>query len=85
MKRNVGGVDRALRVTIGLALVILAAMGIIGAWGWIGLLPIATGLASFCPLYSMIGIDTCPPPPKKSLEFRENLPESFHNEVSHGS
>jgi hypothetical protein len=60
MKLNVGGVDRALRVVAGLALIGLAATGTVGAWGWIGIVPLATGAFSFCPLYSVLGMNTCP-------------------------
>lgn len=58
MKQNMGKVDQALRVVIGLALVILAVAGYIGAWGYIGLIPLATGLMNFCPLYRLLGIST---------------------------
>ena len=60
MKANVGGLDRALRVVAGLALIVLAAMGTIGWWGWLGVIPLATGLFSFCPLYTLLGINSCP-------------------------
>jgi len=60
MKLNVGGIDRALRVVVGLVLVVLAAMGTIGLWGWIGIVPLATGLAGWCPAYTLLGIRTCP-------------------------
>ncbi len=60
MKTNEGTIDRALRVIAGLALVGLAATGTIGAWGWIGIVPIATGLIGWCPAYTMLGINTCP-------------------------
>jgi hypothetical protein len=60
MKLNVGGVDRGLRVVAGLALIGLAATGTIGAWGWIGIVPLVTGAFSFCPLYSVLGMNTCP-------------------------
>ncbi len=59
MKTNEGTIDRALRVIAGLALVGLAATGTIGAWGWIGIVPIATGLIGWCPAYTMLGINTC--------------------------
>jgi hypothetical protein len=59
MKSNVGGVDRILRIVIGAVLVILAVTGQVGAWGWIGLLPLATGLMGWCPPYSLLGINTC--------------------------
>lgn len=60
MKTNEGTLDRAVRVVAGLALVALAATGTIGAWGWIGLVPIATGLVGVCPAYTLLGITTCP-------------------------
>lgn len=56
---NVGGLDRALRVLVGAALVLAALLGWVGAWGWIGLLPLLTGLLSRCPAYSLLGIRTC--------------------------
>lgn len=59
-KTNVGGIDRIARVLIGLVLLGLAATGTIGAWGWIGLVPLATGLLGTCPLYSVLGFNTCP-------------------------
>lgn len=58
MNLNVGGIDRALRVLVGLVLVVLAAMGTIGLWGWIGIVPLVTGLAGWCPLYTLLGIRT---------------------------
>lgn len=60
MKLNVGGLDRFLRIAVGLALIVLAAIGTIGWWGWIGVIPLATGLFRFCPLYSLVGLNTCP-------------------------
>ena len=59
MTTNVGGIDRILRIAIGAVLVILAATGQIGLWGWIGLLPLATGLVGWCPPYGLLGINTC--------------------------
>ena len=59
MKSNVGGIDRILRIVIGAVLVVLAATGQVGVWGWIGLLPLATGLMGWCPPYSLLGINTC--------------------------
>ena len=56
---NVGGVDRILRIVVGLALVILAATHTIGIWGWIGVVPLATGLLGRCPAYTLFGIKTC--------------------------
>lgn len=59
MKMNVGGMDRVLRVIVGVVLITLAALNVIGWWGWIGVLPLLTGLFRFCPLYPMLGISTC--------------------------
>ncbi len=53
-------VERVVRVVLGMALVGLAAMGTIGAWGYIGVVPILTGATGSCPLYSLLGISTCP-------------------------
>jgi hypothetical protein len=60
MKVNEGTIDRALRVIAGLVLVTLAATGTVGAWGWIGLLPLLTGAIGFCPAYAIFGMSTCP-------------------------
>ncbi len=59
-KTNVGGIDRIARVLIGLVLLGLAATGAVGVWGWIGLVPLATGLLGSCPLYTVLGFNTCP-------------------------
>ena len=59
MKRTVGGIDKILRIVIGALLMILAATGTIGWWGWLGVIPLATGLMSHCMLYSLLGINTC--------------------------
>jgi len=59
MKINEGTIDRVLRVVVGLALVGLAATGTIGAWGWIGVLPLLTGAVGFCPAYAVFGMSTC--------------------------
>ncbi len=60
MTKNVGSADRALRVAAGLVLIALAAMGNIGWWGFIGVVPLLTGLAGTCPAYTLLGIKTCP-------------------------
>ena len=60
MKTNEGTIDRALRTIIGLVLIGLAATGTVGAWGWIGVMPLLTGVAGFCPAYTLLGINTCP-------------------------
>jgi hypothetical protein len=59
MNKNVGSLDRTLRVVTGLALITLAAAGQIGVWGWIGAVPLATGLLGWCPAYTLFGIKTC--------------------------
>lgn len=59
MKMNEGGVDRGLRVVAGLALIAGAATGTVGAWGWIGVVPLLTGAVGFCPLYKVLGMNTC--------------------------
>lgn len=59
MTRNVGGIDRIIRIVIGAALIVGAITGILGAWGWIGLVPLATGLIGWCPPYAIFGINTC--------------------------
>ena len=60
MKANVGGIDRIARVVVGLALIALATTGTVGVWGWIGVVPLLTGLVRWCPLYPLLGISTCP-------------------------
>ncbi|MBP6896563.1 MULTISPECIES: DUF2892 domain-containing protein [Pseudacidovorax] len=60
MTPNVGTLDRVLRIVAGLVLIGLALAGVIGAWGWIGLVPLATGLLRFCPAYTLLGLRTCP-------------------------
>ncbi|KAB2955999.1 MAG: DUF2892 domain-containing protein [Thermoanaerobaculia bacterium] len=57
---NEGAVDRTLRVLVGLAGISLVFFGPKTPWGWIGLLPLLTGLAGTCPLYSLLGLSTCP-------------------------
>ena len=60
MKSNAGGIDRMLRIVAGLALIGLTLTGNIGVWGWIGVVPLATGALGWCPAYTMLGINTCP-------------------------
>ncbi|QHE86121.1 YgaP family membrane protein [Hydrogenophaga sp. BPS33] len=59
MTKNVGGIDRSLRIVIGLALIVAAATGTIGLWGYIGALPLVTGLVGWCPPYAIFGFNTC--------------------------
>lgn len=59
MTKNVGGIDRILRIVAGLALIAAAATGTVGVWGYIGLVPLATGLMGWCPPYAIFGFNTC--------------------------
>lgn len=60
MKSNVGGIDRILRAVLGLVLIGLAATGTIGLWGYLGVVLLGTAAFSFCPLYPLLGLNTCP-------------------------
>lgn len=60
MKTNVGGVDRILRIVLGVALIALTLTGTIGIWGWIGVVPLLTAALGFCPLYTVLGFSSCP-------------------------
>jgi len=59
MKPNVGTADRILRIAVGAGLIAATLNQTIGAWGWLGLVPLATGLLRFCPAYLPFGIRTC--------------------------
>lgn len=59
MKRNIGNLDSGLRILVGLILIALTLMSVIGWWGWIGVVPLATGLFRFCPAYRLLGISSC--------------------------
>ena len=59
MKTNVGTIDRIIRIVVGLVLIALVFVGPQTPWGWIGIIPLATGLISSCPLYSLLGLSTC--------------------------
>ncbi len=60
MKTNVGTIDRTLRILAGLVLIALAATGTVGWWGWLGIVPLLTGIFQTCPAYSLLGVNTCP-------------------------
>ena len=62
MPKNEGSIDRVLRVVVGIVLVSLALTGPKIVWGWIGVVPILTGLFGYCPAYSLFGIRTCRKP-----------------------
>lgn len=59
MNTNVGNTDRILRIVVGLALIGIAVSGI-SVWGWIGVVPLLTGVFRYCPAYSLLGMNTCP-------------------------
>lgn len=61
-KPNVGGIDRSLRIAVGLLLIALVFVGPKTSWGWLGLIPLVTGLVATCPVYSLIGLNSCPRP-----------------------
>ena len=59
MQANIGNIDRAVRILAGLALIGATLFGALGPWGWIGVIPLATGLFRFCPAYLPFGFRTC--------------------------
>lgn len=59
MTKNVGTIDRTLRIVIGLALIAGAATSTIGVWGYLGVVLLLTGLIGWCPPYAMLGFNTC--------------------------
>ena len=56
---NVGSADRLIRIVLGLVLIALVFVGPQTPWGWIGVVPLVTGFLRMCPLYSLIGVNTC--------------------------
>ena len=58
MTKNIGNLDRTLRIVAGVALIALAALGTIGPWGWIGVVPLGTALLGWCPVYTLLGLKT---------------------------
>ncbi len=59
MKLNEGGLDRILRIAVGLAVLSLVFVGPRTPWAWLGLIPLLTGVIGFCPLYAVLGLNTC--------------------------
>lgn len=59
MTKNIGGLDRIVRIVIGVALIAATLTGAIGVWGWIGVVPLATALMGWCPPYAILGFNTC--------------------------
>lgn len=60
LKQNEGTIDRVLRVVLGLAILSLAFIGPRTPWAYLGIIPIVTGAMGVCPIYSLLGINTCP-------------------------
>ena len=60
MAANVGGIDKILRIVVGAGLIGATAAGLLPVWGYIGIVPLATGLMGWCPAYTLLGIKTCP-------------------------
>lgn len=60
MERNIGSIDRSLRIALGLVLVAGAATGYVGVWAWVGVVLLATAAISYCPLYSLLGMFKVP-------------------------
>jgi hypothetical protein len=58
-KANVGTTDRILRIVVGVILIALVFTGPMTLWGWIGVIPLVTGLFGTCPVYSLIGVSSC--------------------------
>jgi hypothetical protein len=59
MKTNENSVDRLIRIGVGVALLSQVSTGAIGAWAWLGAIPLLTGVVGFCPLYALLGMSTC--------------------------
>jgi len=57
--KNIGGIDNILRIALGLVLLSLIFIGPKTSWAWLGLVPLLTGLVSFCPIYKILGVSTC--------------------------
>lgn len=62
MTSNVGSIDRALRILLGLGLISIVFIGPQTPWGWIGVVPLMTALLGWCPAYTLLGIKTCKAP-----------------------
>ncbi|MGE0442897.1 MAG: DUF2892 domain-containing protein [Gemmatimonadales bacterium] len=60
LPRNEHPIERGLRVLVGLGLLAMVFVGPKTPWGWLGIVPLATGLIGSCPLYTLLGINTCP-------------------------
>lgn len=59
MRYNVGLQDRLIRIAVGLCLIVATLLDVIGVWGWIGLVPLITGIFRVCPAYLLFDVNTC--------------------------
>jgi hypothetical protein len=59
LQRNEHTIDRVVRIALGLALLMIVFVGPQTPWGWLGLIPLVTGLLGRCPIYTLLGINTC--------------------------
>ena len=66
MKQNVHNIERVIRVLVGLGLISLVFVGPQTPWGWVGLVPLSTGIIGWCPPYALLGISTCKTPQEKA-------------------
>lgn len=60
LKKNVGNMDRAFRIILGIGLIALVFFGPQTVWGWVGVIPLLTAFVGSCPLYSLLGVNSCP-------------------------
>ena len=82
MKTNQATLERVLRVLVGLVLLALTLTGTIGVWGWIGVVPIATGLMGWCPAYTLLGFNTCPMKQRRRRARRSRQGPRFRHRAS---
>lgn len=68
MERNIGDIERVVRVVVGLAILSLVVVGPQTLWGLVGLVPVLTGVTGWCPPYSLLGINTCRVKPGSKTE-----------------
>lgn len=61
MKKNVGMIDRVVRILLGVALITFALIGegVTAKFGWVGVIPLLTAFAGFCPVYTLLGVSSC--------------------------
>ena len=60
MSNNVGSLDRIVRIVAGSVLIALVVVGPQTPWGWVGLVPLVTGVLGWCPAYRLVGLSSCP-------------------------